>query len=165
MIFVSSRFRCPENKCEEFVPFDIMQEVLSAEDFDRWERLLFQRTLDSMEDIMYCPKCSNPITIEKSNTHAYCMYCRMDYCKECKEGWHPVSKILPFVTRFFSPLTCHRYYCKGRMRDRGTKDERKAQNAQSRRENPSGNDRRRYQEVFQERRRHPQPKRKGEGDD
>lgn len=68
-----------------------MSQVLSEEDFERWERLLFQRTLDTMEDIIYCPRCFNPIIIDKDNTHAFCMICNIDYCKLCKDVWHAVS--------------------------------------------------------------------------
>ena len=45
-----------------------MSEVLSEEAFERWERLLLQRTLDAMEDVIYCPKCSNPIVVDGGAT-------------------------------------------------------------------------------------------------
>lgn len=78
-----------------------MTDVLTNEEFERWERLMLQRTLDSMSDVMYCPKCSNPIIIEENNTHAYCMECKVDFCKLCKESWHSVSnltKLIPFFS-------------------------------------------------------------------
>jgi E3 ubiquitin-protein ligase RNF14 len=68
-----------------------MQQVLNNEEFDRWQRLLLQRTLDQMADIIYCPKCSIPIIIDQNNTHSFCLNCNLDYCKLCKAQWHPVS--------------------------------------------------------------------------
>lgn len=70
---------------------EIMVQVLTNEQLERWDTLLLQRTLDSLEDIMYCPKCSYPITIDQSDTHAYCMKCKLDYCKMCKQTWHSVN--------------------------------------------------------------------------
>lgn len=80
--------KCPNSECKEFVPIEIMAQVLDEEEFDRWERLMYQRTLDSMEDVIYCPKCSNPIIVDNVDSHAYCFVCKMDYCKLCKETWH-----------------------------------------------------------------------------
>lgn len=82
--------KCPNTECKEFVPIDVMSQVLTDEEFDRWERLLFQRTLDTMEDVIYCPKCTNPIIVDQSDSHAYCMICNLDYCKLCKDMWHSV---------------------------------------------------------------------------
>jgi E3 ubiquitin-protein ligase RNF14 len=70
---------------------EIMVQVLTNEQLERWDKLLLQRTLDSLEDIMYCPKCSYPITIDENDTHAYCMKCKLDYCKLCKQTWHSVN--------------------------------------------------------------------------
>ena len=67
-----------------------MSQVLNEEDFNRWERLLFQNTLDKMEDVIYCPKCSNPIIVDTYDTHAFCMICKIDFCKLCKDTWHAV---------------------------------------------------------------------------
>ena len=68
-----------------------MRQVLKDDEFDRWQRLLLQRTLDSMTDIIYCPKCSIPIIVD-DDTHSFCMNCNMDYCRNCKNVWHPVIK-------------------------------------------------------------------------
>jgi E3 ubiquitin-protein ligase RNF14 len=67
-----------------------MSQVLNSKEFDRWERLLLQRTFDSMDDIMYCPKCQNPIIVDEFDNHAYCFVCRCDFCKLCKENFHAV---------------------------------------------------------------------------
>ena len=72
-----------------------MQQCLSRSEFERWERLMLQRTLDSMNDIIYCPKCANPIIVEENNSHSFCLTCNIDYCKSCKEIWHSVGNLSP----------------------------------------------------------------------
>lgn len=87
--------KCPSGgECDSVVPVDIMSQLLSDVAFERWERLLLQRTLDTMEDVVYCPRCSNPIIVDSTDTHAYCLTCRIDYCKKCKDVWHAVSDFL-----------------------------------------------------------------------
>jgi E3 ubiquitin-protein ligase RNF14 len=65
--------------------------VLTDEEYDRWERLLLQRTLESMQDVMYCPRCSIAIVLDGNDTHGYCMNCRFDFCMLCKELFHVVN--------------------------------------------------------------------------
>lgn len=80
--------KCPESECEEHVTFDIMQQCLDDTENERLERLMLQRTLDSMQDVIYCPQCSQPIITEENDTHAMCLVCKIDYCKLCKDKWH-----------------------------------------------------------------------------
>lgn len=68
-----------------------MKQILSDEEFERWQRLSLQRTLDSMSDVIYCPKCSIPIIVDENDTHSFCLNCNQDYCKLCKRAWHSVS--------------------------------------------------------------------------
>ena len=88
--------KCPDTKCAELVPVDVMSQVLDARDFERWERLLFQHTLDTMDDVVYCPRCSNPIIVDPNDSHAFCLICNIDYCKACKDIWHAVRKTIVF---------------------------------------------------------------------
>ena len=67
-----------------------MQVVLSDEEFSRWKTLTEQRNLDMRDDIIYCPKCSKPIVIDKLDNHAYCHNCLKDFCKLCKDSFHVV---------------------------------------------------------------------------
>lgn len=71
---------------------NIMSKVLEADEYARWERLVFERALDVMEDVMYCPKCNYPIIIDQNDSHAFCDSCKIDFCKYCKELWHTVIK-------------------------------------------------------------------------
>lgn len=81
--------KCPEVDCKELIPEEILQLVLTEEEYERWERLLLQRTLESMQDVIYCPRCSIAVVLEgNEDTHGYCMSCRFDFCTLCKDQFH-----------------------------------------------------------------------------
>ena len=44
--------RCPDPGCRQPLPPHVLQLLLSAEEFERWEELLLQRTLDRMQDLV-----------------------------------------------------------------------------------------------------------------
>ena len=67
-----------------------MYPMLEKDEVDRWERLLLQKSLDSMEDVAYCPRC-NIATIAEENC-AMCSKCRFAFCSRCLEAWHGGSK-------------------------------------------------------------------------
>jgi len=64
-----------------------VKELVSVELYDRYERLLLQQSLDTMADIVYCPRraCQCPVLIDDnmgtcpSCNHVFCVYCKMTY--------------------------------------------------------------------------------------
>lgn len=48
--------KCPDPSCRRSLVPGTVQQLLSPEEFSRWEQLLLQRTLDRMEDVVYCPR-------------------------------------------------------------------------------------------------------------
>ncbi|GFO18180.1 E3 ubiquitin-protein ligase rnf14 [Plakobranchus ocellatus] len=82
--------RCPTQKCDSIVPPYIIQTVLPEEAYDRWEKLLLQKTLDSMEDTVYCPRCGNVVIVEeeKELNLAHCPLCFFAFCTLCERVWH-----------------------------------------------------------------------------
>ena len=54
----SSQLRCPDPTCKMPLPPHVLKEVLDEEQFQRWERLTLERTLDCMADLVYCPRCA-----------------------------------------------------------------------------------------------------------
>jgi len=56
---------------------------------------LFQRSLDEMEDIVYCPRCQAVVIREQDTTLnlGYCLACCFSFCTECEQPWHQVNII------------------------------------------------------------------------
>ena len=53
-----TKIDCPNGDCKELIPPHIVKELVTVEVFERYDKLLLQRTLDSMQDIVYCPRPS-----------------------------------------------------------------------------------------------------------
>ncbi|XP_076439863.1 E3 ubiquitin-protein ligase RNF14-like [Babylonia areolata] len=81
---------CPYSECETVITPDVLQNVLTTENFIRWEMLSLQRSLDQMEDVVYCPRCQAVVIREQdaSLNLAYCMACCYSFCTECEQPWH-----------------------------------------------------------------------------
>ncbi len=84
------RLKCPEPKCPTTLSPIILRELLSDEDFERWERLLFQQTLDGMIDVLYCPRCNTVVLQDEDETSrlAQCGGCYFTFCTDCLMSWH-----------------------------------------------------------------------------
>jgi len=60
---------------------------VTGELYDRYDRLLLQHTLDTMTDVVYCPRhaCQCPVLIDDSMGtcpacgYVFCIYCRLTY--------------------------------------------------------------------------------------
>lgn len=65
--------------------------------FHRYDRLLFQASIDSMDDIIYCPRCKNPVIVTKgsddhlNNTLGECATCCFVFCTLCGKTFHGVN--------------------------------------------------------------------------
>ncbi len=89
---------CPINlTCNtELTPTQIAS-VVDKKTFLRYDRLLFQFSMDSMDDIIYCPRCQKPVIITKgtdddlSNTLGECATCSFVFCTLCGKTFHGVN--------------------------------------------------------------------------
>ncbi|XP_039270841.2 E3 ubiquitin-protein ligase RNF14-like [Styela clava] len=84
---------CPEHKCDSQAYPAQIKELVSNEDFERYEKMLFQTTLDTMNDIMYCPRksCQSPVVVEPDETIGICSVCTFSFCPFCKLAYHGIE--------------------------------------------------------------------------
>uniref|UniRef100_A0A1B6EB56 RBR-type E3 ubiquitin transferase n=1 Tax=Clastoptera arizonana TaxID=38151 RepID=A0A1B6EB56_9HEMI len=84
---------CPEPKCtSEAIPSQV-QELVSPQSFTRYDSILLETTLDTMKDIIYCPraKCRYPSTKDEDGSMARCPICEYTFCVQCKMVYHGVE--------------------------------------------------------------------------
>ncbi|KAL6838853.1 hypothetical protein ACP4OV_031289 [Aristida adscensionis] len=84
---------CSGTKCNASIPPYLLKRLLSEEEFERWDRLVLQKALDSMSDVVYCPRCAIGCLEDESN-NAQCPECSFIFCSLCKEPCYPGKKCL-----------------------------------------------------------------------
>ena len=94
-----AKIDCPSAKCVELIAPPIVQRLVPADVFSRYDRLLLQQTLEGMNDIVFCPRptCRSVTLKEEGSDMAICPTCTFAFCVLCKRTWHGVSpcKLLP----------------------------------------------------------------------
>jgi hypothetical protein len=66
---------------------------VSAELFSRYDSVLLSALLDTMEDVLYCPRpvCQYPVALEPGEKMATCPSCGYAFCIYCKMVYHGIE--------------------------------------------------------------------------
>ena len=85
--------KCPESKCDTQAIPGLIRELVSDELYQRYDNLLLSSVIDSMSDIIYCPRphCKTPVLVDENSNLACCQNCDFAFCKLCKYTFHGVS--------------------------------------------------------------------------
>jgi len=90
---------CPRPDCAaEITPDVLKNELLTKEEYDRWERLSLQQALDKMGDVARCPRCQTPCLMEGGRREGgregravdlgECPQCFFAFCPQCQDAYH-----------------------------------------------------------------------------
>ncbi|PUZ77174.1 hypothetical protein GQ55_1G349400 [Panicum hallii var. hallii] len=77
---------CPDTTCRSPLPPSILKSLLGDDCYMRWESFALQKLLDTMPDLVYCPRC-DAACLEVDND-AQCQECSFTFCSLCKEQRH-----------------------------------------------------------------------------
>lgn len=88
-------FKCPVTECKLPIYFHHIKEILLGDIhgekyIEKYDKLLLDRTLHKMDDIVYCPneKCSIPCPRNGTEDMVNCSTCNLKFCFKCQQKWH-----------------------------------------------------------------------------
>jgi len=72
---------------QNLLPFS---QLVSAENFERYDRLLTERCLSQMHDVVTCARkaCQAPVILEPDSHMGLCQKCKFCFCVWCGQTWH-----------------------------------------------------------------------------
>ncbi|KAM0829361.1 hypothetical protein ACQ4PT_066921 [Festuca glaucescens] len=79
---------CPDTKCTASIPPYLLKRLLGEEEFERWDKLTLEKALNSMSDVVHCPRCAIGC-VEDEDNNAQCPKCCFVFCSVCKDPRHP----------------------------------------------------------------------------
>ena len=84
---------CPEQKCTSQALPTQVKALVSDKNFQLYEKVLLATTLESMADIVLCPRkdCQCPTIIDREANMGQCPNCTFVFCIYCKATFHGVA--------------------------------------------------------------------------
>ncbi|XP_071087983.1 E3 ubiquitin-protein ligase RNF14-like [Haliotis cracherodii] len=84
---------CPEDQCQSQAHPAQVKELVSPELFTRYDQLLLKTSLETMTDVVYCPRpvCQFPVIMDRESNMASCPSCHYVFCVLCKLVFHGLS--------------------------------------------------------------------------
>ncbi|KAI4476313.1 hypothetical protein M0804_013681 [Polistes exclamans] len=84
---------CPEQKCTSEATPGQIKDLVSPEMFAKYDSILLSVTLDTMTDIVYCPRrhCQYPVSRDLNEGMANCPVCQYAFCVYCKMVYHGIE--------------------------------------------------------------------------
>lgn len=81
---------CPTLDCSFEMNDNDIKTLCSASLFSQYEKYMLQKTLDTMDDIIYCPRnsCQYPIIRSPSDIAPICPTCSYCFCIYCCKAYH-----------------------------------------------------------------------------
>ncbi|XP_054152764.1 E3 ubiquitin-protein ligase RNF14-like [Oppia nitens] len=80
--------KCPDRQSSGEAAYELVCKLLSRKSLVRYHKLLLIKTLDTIEDTAYCPKCNDSVEIDSSRKYGYCLDCDYAFCACCRLGYH-----------------------------------------------------------------------------
>ena len=93
-----TKIECPSAECDSEILPSVIKDLVPKDLFERYDKLLLQRTLDTMRDIVYCPRPTcRCVTVRDETNMGQCPSCLFCFCLLCKRAWHGVAacRLLP----------------------------------------------------------------------
>ncbi|XP_051219176.1 uncharacterized protein [Lolium perenne] len=103
---------CPDTKCSGSIPPYLLKRLLGEEEFERWDKLTLEKALNSMSDVVHCPRCAIGC-VEDEDNNAQCPKCCFVFCSVCKDPRHPGKLCLTLEEKL------QRQQASGKMATRG----------------------------------------------
>ena len=82
--------KCPETDCGQKIQPALVKTIVDEELYARYERLLLDSCLGTMNDVVYCPllDCQAAMVVDKSETQGMCVSCSHEFCLKCMKPAH-----------------------------------------------------------------------------
>lgn len=90
----SKSIECSEIGCEAELPVSLIQDLVTKELYDKFDKIMLVKALEEISKSTYCPRlmCQYPITHPPDdNGLAVCPKCMYAFCVFCKKGYHGIE--------------------------------------------------------------------------